>query len=288
MRLQLQKLPFSSSWLDVVPSEGLGLKLPTRTTRFLLRWWLGLPLRPLATYECPCCQLAMDPFGDHLVTCKLNHLSERHNALRNAVASVLRDHGFSTLVEQRLGSDDQRRPADIALMNLDPRGPLAVDLVVHHPGGMGTHRSGADALGTLKSREEDKHNASEAYCHSHGWLFSAMGWHTWGGAGPRANALLKKFDAAIAGDLRGWPKRQAIRAFRQKIVFRLMSFIGSQLLPAADAFPLASSTGGEWRDPVAILPSQVPLLTRDELLAWESEEEDEEEIYPPQSGRRRD
>ena len=101
-----------------------------------------------------------------------------------------------------------------------------------------------------------------------------MGWHTWGGTGPRANALLKKIDKIIAGDLQGWPKRQAVRGFRQKIVFCLMAFIGQQLQAVEDALPLDSHPGADWRDPSA--PTIPPaLLTHAELMQWDSEEEED-------------
>ena len=115
---------------------------------------------------------------------------------------------------------------------------------------------------------------SEAFCHSHGWLFTAMGFNCWGGTGPRASAFLRKLDKAIAGDPQGWSRRQVIRRYRQRIVFHLMSYVAQQLLPIDDAFTLEMSTGEEWRD----MPPQgsaVPLLAVHEVDAWESEEEEE-------------
>ena len=105
-----------------------------------------------------------------------------------------------------------------------------------------------------------------------------MGWHCWGGCGPRGAALLGRFDKVVVGDLQGWPKKTAIRLFRQKIVFQLMAFVGSQLLAIEDALPLEASTGEEWRDPAAHVGS-FTFLTPDEIAGWESKEE--EDPLPP-------
>lgn len=82
----------------------------------------------------------------------------------------------------------------------------------------------------------------------------------------------------VVGDLQGWPKKTAIRLFRQKIVFQLMAFVGSQLLAIEDALPLEASTGEEWRDPAAHVGS-FTFLTPDEIAGWESKEE--EDPLPP-------
>ena len=215
-----------------------------------------------------------------MVTCKTNNITQRYSALRIAVANVLREQGLSVMVEQRVDTvtEDQRRPAGVAILNLDPRGPLAVDFVVHHPTGLSIHRSEGDKAQTLKEAEEAKHRESEAFCHSHGWLFSAMGWNCWGGVGPRACALLRKFEKVVAGGLQGWPRRNAIRAFRQKLVFRLMAAIGEQLSVASDAFPLETSTGLEWRDP-AEQPRDLVLYNCEDMIGWD-EEEDEDPPVP--------
>ena len=218
----------------------------------------------------------MDPWGDHLVTCKSNQITQRHAALRNAVASVLREHGLAVMVEQRVDvtTRDLRRPADVAILNLDPRGPLAVDFVVHHPTGLSLRRGEGEDAQTLKDAEEAKHRESEAFCHSHGWLFTAMGWNCWGGVGPRACALLRKLEKVIAGGLQGWPRRTAIRSFRQKLVFRLMAAIGGQLAAASDAFPLETSTGQEWRDP-AEQPRDFQFYGPEDMAGWDEEEEED-------------
>ena len=73
----------------------------------------------------------MDPYGDHLVSCKLNQPTQRHNALRDALADTLKAHNISVQKEVTIGGS--KRPADIGLPSFDSRGPTAIDLVIHHP-----------------------------------------------------------------------------------------------------------------------------------------------------------
>ena len=151
-RLALQDMPYTSAWMNVVPSLALGTKLGSAQARALLRWWLGIPLRYGLAMACPCCGDASDVFGDHLASCKLNQPVRRHNALRNALADVLRSNGVSCQLEVAIGG--KQRPADVAILNLDPRGPLAVDIVVHHPLALSY---GRDPMTTKRAlaREED-------------------------------------------------------------------------------------------------------------------------------------
>jgi hypothetical protein len=87
LRLKLQAQPHSTAWMDVVSGVGPVEAYPPRDYRTLLRWWLGLPLFPGDSAQlCPFCHDAMDSFGDHLVSCKHNKLTERHHDVRRALA----------------------------------------------------------------------------------------------------------------------------------------------------------------------------------------------------------
>ena len=146
------------------------------------------------------------------MSCEFNQPVARHNALRDALADALKEVGIGCQKEVAIGG--ARRPADLALPHMDRRGPLAVDIVVHHPLRASAHYGGGgDCRQSLKQAEERKRAASEDLCHGCGWLFAPMGWHTWGGVGPYASALLARIENAFAGDLQGWPRRNAIAAF---------------------------------------------------------------------------
>eukprot|EP00731_Ephydatia_muelleri_P014404 Em0008g124a len=68
-RLLSISAPHSSSWLSVVPSEGLGLHFEPNQYNVALKWWLGLD-----TSCGSCCAFCpdsiLDPLGHHASTCK--------------------------------------------------------------------------------------------------------------------------------------------------------------------------------------------------------------------------
>ena len=97
VRYNLQRMPGTTAWLTVTPNEGLGKKLEGRDYRYLLKWWLGRPIVDPSRKICPCCEGAMDQWGDHLVSCKMNQPQQRHNALRDAMADELKAQGVAVL-----------------------------------------------------------------------------------------------------------------------------------------------------------------------------------------------
>ena len=121
-----------------------------------------------------------------------------------------------------------RRPADLGLLDFDAQGPLEVDLVCTHPGALATGRN-AEPAKPVAAAEKAKIAESEPLCHSHGWLFTPLGWHPWGGVGPHGAAFLSRVEKSAFGDLRGWPRRNAVLHFRSKLVFQLMRFVAHQL-----------------------------------------------------------
>ena len=153
-RYDLQKMPGTTTWMTVTPNEGLGLKMDSRDYRFLLKWWLGRPLAGQDRTKCPCCEGQMDQWGDHLVSCNYNQPAQRHNALRDALAEELSCRNIASQKEVPIGG--ARRPADIGLPSLDSRGPLAVDIVVHHPLSLSENRSSENTRASLRRAEEQK------------------------------------------------------------------------------------------------------------------------------------
>eukprot|EP00731_Ephydatia_muelleri_P025227 Em0017g310a len=61
--------PHASSWLSVVPSEGLGLHLNPDQFQVAIKWWLGLDTSGGSLCSlCP--DTVLDPLGHHASTCK--------------------------------------------------------------------------------------------------------------------------------------------------------------------------------------------------------------------------
>ena len=267
-RLRLESMPFATSWMTVVPSVGLGHKLGNGDYQVLLKWWLGLKLSRPESGECPRCGDVCDPYGDHFVSCKHNQPVRRHHALRNALADVLTEVGIPCVKEVPIGG---RRPADLGLLNFDAQGPLAVDLVCTHPGALSTGRN-AEPAKPVAAAEKAKIAESEPLCHSHGWLFTPLGWHPWGGVGPHGAAFLSRVEKAVFGDLRGWPRRHAVLHFRSQVVFQLMRFIAHQLRAHEDMAMDAGEIDRSADVPAIPSEEQRPLPTRwDE--PWDSDED---------------
>ena len=266
VRLTLQKMPATTSWMTVTPNEGLGRKIEGRDYRYILKWWLGRPIVDPACRTCPCCEGPMDMYGDHLVSCKHNQPLQRHNNLRDALANELQHHGLTVLKEVAVGGS--RRPADLGLPNFDPRGPTAIDLVIHHPLSLSENRSSDLAKASLKNAEVHKIRESQDICNANGWMFAPMGWHPWAGVGPHGAAIRTRLEKEIAGDLQGWPRRTMIQSFRASLTFTLISFIAKQLRAAEDALP---DIPGDNPHPTPFTGGNV--FTPPELQNWDEPEE---------------
>ena len=101
-----------------------------------------------------------------------------------------------------------------------------------------------------------------------------MGWHTWGGVGPYAGALLTGIENTFAGDLQGWPRRNAIAAFWKRLTWALMAFITKQLKAAEDVVFAGDNPPDV--QPVAL----GPVFDAPELIAWDAETEDSVFVGP--------
>ena len=104
--------PYSSSWLSVVPSPGLGLHLESNEYQMAIKWWLGLDTSGRSM--CPFCpDTALDPLGHHAVT---RRVVIRHNRLRDEIFDLCRHAHLSFRLEKGNGLTrdlNHTRPADI-------------------------------------------------------------------------------------------------------------------------------------------------------------------------------
>ena len=284
-RLNLQAMPNVATWMEVTPSRALGTKFTGTEYQLLLRWWLGMPLVAGSATDCPCCGQTMDVYGDHLVSCKYNQPTQRHHAVRDALANTLRECNIACQVEVAVGGN--RRPADVAVLGVDARGPLAIDLFIHDPLCLSQARDPSAIKASLSRGEQAKVDNSSALCHSNGFLFCPMGWHPWGGLGPQGGALLRRLEKLVAGDSQGWARSRKIAAFRQPIWFALMQLVAQQLCPALEAH-------GNFALPVNPAAGPKPLLAGTqsvshlECAGWNepNREEDEEDGERPPQRRR--
>ena len=87
-RLLSVSAPHASSWLSVLPSQGLGLHLDAPVHQVAIKWWLGMD----ASQGFQCALRpgnALDPLGHHATTCKHGGgVVVRHNTLRDVLAET--------------------------------------------------------------------------------------------------------------------------------------------------------------------------------------------------------
>ena len=132
-RLLSISAPHSSSWLSVVPSEGLGLHFEPNQYHVALKWWLGLDTS--GGSRCSLCpDSILDPLGHHATTCKQGgDIVHRHNLLRDVFADSCRLAHLSVKVEvgNNLTPDhDHTRPADVLVHNWSQGKPSAFDFSI--------------------------------------------------------------------------------------------------------------------------------------------------------------
>ena len=116
-RLLSISAPHSSSWLSVVPSEGLGLHFEPNQYNVALKWWLELDTS--CGSSCSLCpDSILDPLGHHASTCKRG--GDAVHRLRDVFADSCRlaHLGVQVEVGNNLTQDhDHTRSADVLVHN---------------------------------------------------------------------------------------------------------------------------------------------------------------------------
>ena len=231
-RLAVQRNALGAPWLDGRTSGNQGI--PDAEFKLLLRWHLGIPILPLGVQlpACPLCQEAIDPYGDHFVTCSLNGCKQRHDRLRDALADNLRRSGILHLVEQCCSERSSLRPADVLLMHWEGGRNCAVDLVISHPLQLAQYPLSADKASRHCAASE-RRKVQSIVQHpdfvQSGWGFLPMGFGTFGNAGPSSLRLLSQILQKATADLHGWEKTKRAMEIRQSLSSTLMRQVGRQL-----------------------------------------------------------
>jgi hypothetical protein len=230
-RLAVQRNVLGAAWLDCPTKRGI----PDDEFKVLLRWHLGIPILPIGVQlpPCPLCQEAIDPHGDHFVTCGLNGCKQRHDQLRTSLSDQLRTSGILHLVEQRCSERTLLRPADVLLMHWEGGTHAAVDLVISHPLQLAEYPLSADKASRHIASEE-RRKVQRVMTHPEfmqcGWVFIPMGFGTFGNGGPSSVRLLAQVVQKATADLHGWEKTKRAMEIRLGLSVTLMRQVGRQLL----------------------------------------------------------
>ena len=198
--------------------------------RGLCRYWLGVPLLPMGRTlpPCPACGKAVDPFGDHFVTCMSNGCTERHNELRDALSALMAKARVAHEVEA--GDGTGRRPADLLLKHFSGGHDVAVDITVTSCMQVAEHPLDArKAKVFLVKAEKDKVRANTASCTRMHWECRGLAFSPWGVSGSAATALVRNLLDRATVDETGWPKQRARQELACQLAFAMVRRVAKQL-----------------------------------------------------------
>ena len=180
----------SSSWLSVVPSEGLGLHFEPNQYNVALKWWLALDTS--CGSSCAFCpDSILDPLGHHATTCKRGgDAVHRHNLLRDVFADScsLAHLPVKLEVGNNLTPDhDHSRPADVLVHNWSLGKPTAFDFCVTSLlNSLILSEAGVSSGVAAQASEIRKHNSNDAKCVELGWVCIPLVVETYGAWGQEA------------------------------------------------------------------------------------------------------
>ena len=211
------------------PSRALRTTLANEDFRLLLRWWVGAPLVLASdSTPCPLCGDYVDAFGDHIVTCRRNGPTERHNAVRDALFAACVQAGAPSRKEQ--GCEAGTRDADILLLAWNKGRHTAVDLVLEHalaPSRWPLNMSRVTS--TLPDAEGAKAARAADRCARAGWDFQGAAFTLWGKPGPAASSLLYRLQQVAHNGMHAADRDRSQLEFRQNFSLAFVRAVARQL-----------------------------------------------------------
>ena len=205
--------------------------IPSHRYRLGLKWWLGVPIINTDDEEetlCPGCGIAVDRFGDHVLSCPRNNFAARHNGVQTALAAILAESNQPHALEVPVPecNDAALRPADLLLKNWFGGQDTAVDLTVCHGWQQSEQNLGREKWRAfLRRKEQAKHTKYDQVCRNANWRFTAMSFGTWGGLGPEAGNMLSRIIKKAAAWQDGDIKASLQEDLRHTVGLCLMSHI---------------------------------------------------------------
>ena len=215
-------LPHAGDWLNVVPSQTLGLNLQNQEFRLCLDYWLGLKMSNAGTI-CRLCSRQADSFGDHQVGCGGNgDRIHRHDSIRDVFFSAAQSAALAPRKEvPSLIPASNSRPADIFLPNWSRGRPAAIDVTVISTMQPLTLAGAAASPGyALQVAEDRKMAAHFEACRAVGVDFVPVTVESLGGWSEEAIANIKKI-GRLLGQRTGSPPGDSIRHLFQRLSISL-------------------------------------------------------------------
>ena len=214
---------YAGSWLNAVPNRATGMKLSPLEFATLLRWWLGLRMfhgqcieRSAAGRKC---DSALDPFGDHAVSCPVGPgRIARHDAVNVTWMLAERAAGMHVQREVRVDPESNRRTADTFVWDWDRGQPCAQDWVVTHLLAPSHLNVGfTDPNAAVVEAEDRKMRQASLLCASRGVDFLPLAIDSFGGFGPAATKAV----ARVANQARIMEEVQQVAVSSKRLGQRL-------------------------------------------------------------------
>ena len=189
----------ASSWLAVIPSQGLNLHLEPDEFQVALKWWLGMDTS--SQLRCPYCpDHQLDPLGHHALTCKGGgDVVLRHNSLRDVFSQFCHRARLGGQLEVGHGCGADRslsQPADILVPNWMIGKPAAFDVtVVSLLNPIALIEAGTRCKSAAGKAEVRKHKANDPKCRELGWVCIPLAVETYGCWGVEAQGSLSPLAA---------------------------------------------------------------------------------------------
>ena len=217
-------IPHAGDWLNVVPSQALGLHLHDRKFRLCLDYWLGIRIINMESRCSVCASEGLaDPFGDHHVGCGGNgDRIHRHDSIRDVLFSASQSAALAPRKEvPSLIPGSSSRPADIYLPNRDKGRPVALDVTVISTLQSLTLSGAAHTQGhALQIGEKRKMAAHKESCHAVGVSFTPMVIESLGGWSEIASHNISRI-GRLMGQRSGSPPSESTRHLFQRLSITL-------------------------------------------------------------------
>jgi hypothetical protein len=230
-RLLSLRAGWVSGYLTALPLPYFDITLPPRHFQRVVQFWLGLKTCPAV--RCPKCRLhVIDPYGNHVVTCKHGpHIIRRHDRMPYVQNIIANEAGLKSRLE-KTGLIAGRKDclADILLPMFCADQDTCLDSVITHslqPTFI-DHATGK-SLVVANAAATKKHFDDDEKCRCNGLRLIAMAWETFGSSTPETRIMIRKISIRHA-DKHNRPRGQTIYQINQRLSVALQRGVGEQLI----------------------------------------------------------
>jgi hypothetical protein len=154
----------------------------------------------------------MDPYSDHIVTCKHGpHIIRHHDRMPYVQNIIANEVGLKSRLEKTgLIAGRKDRLADVLSTMFSVGQDTYLDSVITHPlQSTFIDRAAGKSLVAAKAAAAKKYSDDDEKCWCNGLRLMAMAWETFGGSAPETRIMIRKI-AICHADKHNRPRGQTI------------------------------------------------------------------------------